>query len=72
MRRDPRLTRKRLFVLSDVRLLREGLVLTLSHRPDVLVVGSSDLSLSPTDIAELRPDVVLLDAAKRGNLELSL
>jgi two-component system nitrate/nitrite response regulator NarL len=72
MRRDPRLTRKRLFVLSDVRLLREGLVLALSHRSDVLVVGSSDLSLSPTDIAELRPDVVLLDAAKRGNLQLTL
>jgi two-component system nitrate/nitrite response regulator NarL len=69
---DARLNRKRLFVLSDIRLLREGLVLALSQQPDVLVVGSSDLSVSPTEISELRPDVVLLDAAKLGNLDLSL
>jgi two-component system nitrate/nitrite response regulator NarL len=68
---DLRLDRHRLFVLSDIRLLREGLVLALSQQPSVLVIGSSDLSVSPTEIAELRPDVILLDAAKLGNLELS-
>jgi two-component system nitrate/nitrite response regulator NarL len=67
--RDPR---QRLFVLSDIRLLREGLVLALSKEPSVLALGSSDFSLSPTVIAELRPDIILLDAAKLGNLELSL
>jgi two-component system nitrate/nitrite response regulator NarL len=67
---DPRLSQKRVFVLSDVRLLREGLVLALSHQPSVLVVGSSDLSVSPTGIANVRPDVVLLDAAERDNLKL--
>jgi DNA-binding NarL/FixJ family response regulator len=51
--------------------MREGLVLALSHRPEALVVSSSDLPVSPTDIAEFRPDVVLLDAAKRANLELA-
>ena len=70
--RDSRPSRTRLFVLSDVRLLREGLVLALSQQPNVLLVGSSDLSVSATDIAELRPDVVLLDATKRDNLERSL
>ena len=69
---DPRLSRTRLFVLSDIRLLREGLVLALSHQPSILVVGSSDLSVSGTDVAEFRPDVVLLDAANLGNLGLSL
>jgi DNA-binding NarL/FixJ family response regulator len=59
-------------VLSDIRLLREGLVLALSQEPSVLVVGSSDLSSSPTVIGELRPDIILLDAAKLGNLQLSL
>jgi two-component system nitrate/nitrite response regulator NarL len=68
----PRLNRQRLFILSDIRLLREGLVLALSHQPSVLVVGSSDLSFSPAEIAELRPAVILLDAARLGNLELSL
>src|SRR5215467_13727226 len=71
-RRDSHPRRTRLFVLSGVRLLREGLILALSDQPSVLVVGSSDLSVSPTDIAEFRPDVVLLDAANRGNLELTL
>jgi DNA-binding NarL/FixJ family response regulator len=68
-RGDPR---QRLFVLSDIRLLREGLVLALSQEPSVLVLGSSNLSLSPTVIADLRPDIILLDVAKLGNLELSL
>jgi two-component system nitrate/nitrite response regulator NarL len=68
---DPRSGRRRLFVMSEVRLLRDGLVLALSQQPSVFVVGSSDLSVSPTDIAELRPDVVLLDASERGNLEVS-
>jgi DNA-binding NarL/FixJ family response regulator len=68
--KNPSLSPRRLFVLSDVRLLREGLVLALSRQPTVLVVGSSDLSVSATDIAEYRPDVVLLDAARLSNLEL--
>src|SRR5215813_900594 len=67
----PALSRGRLFILSDVRLLREGLVLALSHQPRVHVVGSSALSVSPTDITEARPDVVLLDATKIANLGLS-
>jgi two-component system nitrate/nitrite response regulator NarL len=69
---DPCLNRVRLFVLSDIRLLREGLVLALSQQPSVLVIGASDLSVSPTQVAELRPDVLLLDATKLDNLDLSL
>jgi DNA-binding NarL/FixJ family response regulator len=69
---DSRLGRKRLFVLSDVRLLREGLVLALSTQPSVLEVRSSALSVSAAAITEFEPDVVLLDAAERGSLELAL
>jgi DNA-binding NarL/FixJ family response regulator len=67
--RDTQLSRPRLFILSDIRLLREGLALALSHQATVNVVGSSDLSASPTRIAELRPDVLLLDAARPGGLD---
>jgi two-component system, NarL family, nitrate/nitrite response regulator NarL len=69
---DARLIRPRLFVLTDIRLLREGLVLVLSQQSSVLVVGSSDLSTSPSDIAEARPDVVLLDITIPGSLDISL
>jgi DNA-binding NarL/FixJ family response regulator len=68
--RDPQISRPRLLILSDIRLLCEGLALALSHQPTVIVVGSSDLSASPTRIAELRPDVLLLDVAWPGGLEI--
>jgi DNA-binding NarL/FixJ family response regulator len=70
--RDLQPDRPRLFILSDVRLFCEGLVLALSHEPTVMVVGSSDLSESPTRIAELYPDVLLLDVARPGSLEACL
>jgi two-component system, NarL family, nitrate/nitrite response regulator NarL len=62
----------RLFILSDVRLLCEGLVLALAQHPSVTVVGASDLSMSPAQIAELRPDVLLLDIAMHESLNISV
>lgn len=53
--------RPRLFILSDVRLMCEGLALALSGQRSVVVVGTSDLSVSPDHISRLRPDVLLLD-----------
>jgi DNA-binding NarL/FixJ family response regulator len=38
----------------------------------VLEVRASDLSVSPTGIADFQPDIVLLDAAERNNLEFAL
>lgn len=49
--------RPRVFIVSDVRLLRDGLVLCPSQQPSV-VVGTADLAMSPRHIAELRPDVL--------------
>jgi DNA-binding NarL/FixJ family response regulator len=69
---DARLIRPRLFVLTDIRLLREGLVLVLSQQSSVLVVGSSDLSAPPGDIAAARPDIVLLDITMPGSHDASL
>jgi DNA-binding NarL/FixJ family response regulator len=63
--------RPRLYILSDIRLLCEGIVLALAQHPSVLVVGSSDLATPPTRIAELRPDVLLLDIAAPGGLGLA-
>jgi DNA-binding NarL/FixJ family response regulator len=67
---DPTLSRPRLFILSNIRLLREGLTLAISHQPTVIVLGSSDISSSLTEIADLHPDVLLLDVARSGSLEI--
>jgi DNA-binding NarL/FixJ family response regulator len=53
--------RPRLFILSDVCLLREGLTVALANYPSVEVVGASDLSASSTVVAERSPDLLLLD-----------
>ena len=54
-------SRPRVFVLSDIRLLREGIVSALSLQSSVQVIGSSDLSEPPGRIANLRPDALLID-----------
>jgi two-component system nitrate/nitrite response regulator NarL len=64
--------RPRLFILSDVRLVSEGLALALLQEPSVVVVGSSDPSLSPAQIAQFHPDVVLLDVARASSLGVCL
>src|SRR5262249_29822900 len=56
-------------IVSDLRLLRDGLVLSLSQQPSLAVADSADLTISPTYIAAARPDVVLLDVGAPGGLE---
>lgn len=54
----------RIFILSDVRLYREGLAWTLSQRPDIDVIGAA--APSPAifvEISQSAATVVLLDVA---------
>jgi len=67
--REPSVRRPRLFILSDVCLLREGLTVALASYPSVEVVGSSDLSVSPTVVAERSPDLLLLDIGAGDGLD---
>jgi DNA-binding NarL/FixJ family response regulator len=56
--------RPAIFILSDVRLYREGLSFSLSQCPEVHVVGAAALGADAlADIARCRPGVVLLDFA---------
>jgi DNA-binding NarL/FixJ family response regulator len=64
--------RPRLIIVSDVRLWRDGLLLSLSQQPSVITVGSADLSTPPGHIVAFRPDVLLLDIGTRGALDVSL
>jgi two-component system nitrate/nitrite response regulator NarL len=60
----------RVFIVSDVRLLCDGLVLSLSQQPSLKVVGSADLTAAPTRIAALEPEVVLIDVGSPGGLDV--
>ena len=64
-------TRLRVFIVSDVRLLRDGLALSLSQQPSLNVSGSADLTVAPTQIAAVHPDVMLLDVGGPGGLDLA-
>ena len=61
-----------IFIVSNMRLLRDGLVESLSRQPSLAVADSADLTISPTHIAAARPDVVLLDVGAPGGLETLL
>lgn len=63
--------RPRIFVLSDIRLLREGVVLGLSLHASVQVIGSSDLSIPPQQIADFSPHVLILDITVSNGLDRS-
>jgi two-component system, NarL family, nitrate/nitrite response regulator NarL len=53
----------RVFIVSDVRLCREGLALLLAEQRSIDVVGSASAPKAIREIVELQPDIVLLDAS---------
>jgi len=61
----------RVFILSDLRLLREGVALALASHPSVKVVGSSALSEPPDQLAQLKPHVLILDITLPASLDRS-
>jgi len=60
----------RVFVLSDTRLLRDGIVLALSQERSIEVVGSSDFSVVLAELVNAPPDAVLLDVSSSRGLEV--
>ena len=58
-----RTSRSRIFIMSDVRLYREGVAMSLSRNETVDVVGIGAASDSFAQMSQLRPDVVLLDSS---------
>ncbi len=57
------------FVLSDVRLYREGLVSSLAHRADISVVGAGPVDPDALSrVVELAPDALILDFAAGNSL----
>jgi two-component system nitrate/nitrite response regulator NarL len=56
-------SKPRVFIISDVRLYREGLALLLSRIDAVELLGAGPSSTTLEALVDLRTDVVLLDAA---------
>ena len=60
----------RVLVVSDVRIVQEGLDAVLAQQDEVDVVSTTDLRHAADQGARWQPDVVLLDAARQENLGL--
>jgi DNA-binding NarL/FixJ family response regulator len=60
----------RVYVVSEVRLYREGLITSLADQGGLLLVGAGSCSEALSQLGSLRPDVILLDVAARDSLAL--
>ena len=60
----------RVYVVSDVRLYREGLISSLARQSGLKVLGAGPSSDVLGQITALRPEVLLLDLAARDSLTL--
>jgi two-component system, NarL family, nitrate/nitrite response regulator NarL len=56
-------------IVSDVRVVQEGLNSVLAQRAGVDVVSTVDMLHARAEIARLHPHVVLFDAARQGSIE---
>src|ERR1700730_12488529 len=60
----------RVLIVSDVRVVQEGLRSVLAGREEVEVVSTVDTLHAREQSARLQPDVVLFDAARHDSVEL--
>jgi DNA-binding NarL/FixJ family response regulator len=58
----------RVLVVSEVRLFQDAFAALLGRQAGVCVVGMTNPLQAPAQTAELRPDIVLFDATRPGNL----
>jgi DNA-binding NarL/FixJ family response regulator len=59
----------RVVIVSDVRLVQEGLSTVLAHRAEINIVSSVDTLLARAEITRLQPHVVLFDAMRPDSVE---
>jgi two-component system nitrate/nitrite response regulator NarL len=59
----------RVLIVSDVRVVQEGLYSVLSKRDDVDVVSTVDTLHARNQNTRLHPDVILFDAARQDSVE---
>jgi DNA-binding NarL/FixJ family response regulator len=59
----------RILIVSNVRVVREGLDSVLTRQDGVDVVDTVDLSRAKDYCVQLRPEVILFDAGRQGSVE---
>lgn len=59
----------RVLIVSDVRVVQEGLESVLTQRAGVDVVSTVDMLRATAEIARLQPHLVLFDAVRQDNVE---
>jgi two-component system, NarL family, nitrate/nitrite response regulator NarL len=59
----------RVLVVSDVKVVQEGLLSVLTRQAGVEVIGTTDMRSAQEHGARLCPDVVLVDATRRTSIE---
>ena len=60
----------RVLIVSDVRVVQEGLHSVLAGRDEIDVVSTVDTEHAREQSAQLHPDVILFDAARHDSVEL--
>jgi two-component system, NarL family, nitrate/nitrite response regulator NarL len=60
----------RVLIVSDVRVVQEGLNSVLAGRDEIVVVSTVDMLHAAEQSARLHPDVVLFDAARQDSVDL--
>lgn len=65
--------RTRVYITDDHALVRRGVAVMIAAEPDLELCGEAeDCATATSDIARLRPDVVIVDISLRGNSGLEL
>jgi DNA-binding NarL/FixJ family response regulator len=59
----------RVLIVTDVRVVQEGMRCLLERRDEVDVLGAVDVSRAGEQIERLQPDVILFDAAREDSVE---
>jgi len=63
----------RVYVADDHAMVRRGLAALLAAEPDMELCGEAeDCATATSDVAKLRPDVVIVDISLRGNSGIEL
>src|ERR1700730_14780388 len=60
-------TRKRILVVDDHPIVRQGLALLINREPDLVVCGEAEEAQAAlTAIEDLRPDILIVDISLQG------
>ena len=66
-------TKKKVFLVDDHPIMRQGLAQLINHEPDLIVVGeANDATAGLVGILDLKPDLVIIDISLPGKNGLDL